>query len=239
MENERPGAEESQGTTSVAEKDNAPETRQAQVEGTGSRPEGQADSERRGGPDPFQAQKRVTDKLLKKMEKLEEFVTKWEKTQGPSSNGVQVQQSPQTSAPQGVSEFWSDPENYIDKKIAERTGHVERNIEKGKAEQYVLSQDYIDPDKDMEYLADMVQSNGLDQIQDPWKAANALLKIVKADRGLGARTVAKSTAQQVRGTPVGLDKGIFNADDVKKMSLEDYEKNRANLMEAAREGKLK
>lgn len=236
MEDSNTDKVESGVATSVEEKQ-AQDNRPAEVESVGSRPDESVREEgRKQGPDPFQAQKRITEKQGKELKELKDMFSKFMESQSKVSQPPTTQTDP--SASDALSQMLADPDAYIEKKLSARTGQIQYEIAKKEAEQYVLSQEYIDPNNDMEYLSQMMEEHGIKEIRDPYKQAQTLLKLVRLDRGIGAKSVEKAKAQVPQGTRAPVATGIFNEKSVKDMSMEDYEKNRSQLLSAAKEGKI-
>lgn len=220
---------------SVSVEDKQTQDRPAEVEGAGSRPDESVKDEGRKGPDPFQAQKRITEKQNKEIKELKDMFSKFMESQAKA-------QTPSTttepSASDALSQLLADPDSWVEKKLSARTGQIQYEIAKKEAEQYVLSQEYIDPANDMEYLEKLMAEHGINEIRDPYKQAQTLLKLVRLDRGIGAKSAEKAKVQVPQGTRTPVAAGIFNEKSVKDMSMEDYEKHRVQLLSAAKEGKI-
>lgn len=243
-ETEKPIEEENAGEASSVETSQAPENRPTEVEGSGSKPEESNQNGRGKGPDPYYANKRVTESLKKEVKELRSLV----------SDFIQSQKQPAnqngTSAPNSQSvqtDIWTDPDKWVDSKI---NSTVESHLKQFKhekdredAEQYVLSQDFIDPEADVDYLQEMSKTHGLDILSkyDPKTAAHVLLKLVKQDRGIGDKTVSKAQVRSVQGGPGASNGGkrVYLRREIKTMSLDDYEKNRKDIEAAYQEGRIK
>ena len=233
MEDSKTDVAESGVAATVEEKT---QERPAGVEGAGSRPdEPEREEGRKPGPDPFQAQKRVTDRQGKELKELKDMFSKFMESQ---SKGPTPPPAAEPSASDALSQMLADPDAWVEKKLSARTGQIQYEIAKKEAEQYVLSQEYIDPANDMEYLEKIMDEHSIRDIRDPYKQAQTLLKLVKLDRGIGAKSADKARAQVPQGTRTPVAAGIFNEKSVKDMSMEDYEKNRVSLLSAAKEGKI-
>ena len=237
--------QQEQGQAAVAEK-GTPE-RPAEVEGDGSKPEGDNGTGRGKGPDPYFAQKRVTERLKKDMDELRDqnsqILQHLESLRNPAaSNGA-----PASQANQAQDDFdWTNPKKTFEALLDARFNKYEVDREKRDAQEYVLYQEYINPDADMEYIQQLSKSHGLDILADikPMLAAETLLKIVKADRGIGhkppvpksqARTIASNAAQ-----PDMVDgKKVWSERAVKKMTPDEWEKSREDVLAAYKEGRYK
>lgn len=245
-EETKPVTEENTGESSVAEME-TPE-RLAEVEGEGSKPEvngSTANGVKKGKPDPFYANKRVTESLKKEVQELKSLVTQvLEAQKQPVSNGTAS-----ASNADPVDDIWSNPDKYVEKKIEGKLGEAVRHIKSEKAredaEQWVLSQDGIDPERDFEELRKLSESYNLNAVAavNPQKAAELLVKLWKADKGIQKNIPSKNQATSVQGSPASAGgKKVYSKEWVQKLAMNDpqkYEEIKDDLKLAAQEGRIR
>ena len=185
------------------------------------------------------AQKRIQAKTEKRLQALEEMYQRY--SQQP------VSQSQPSVAPQSQpTDVWSDPDKYIDSRVDGKLQATLKQFETARdrkeAEQWILSQEFINPKTDYESLKDIAAEHGLDVLAhvDPWKAANTLVKLWKSEKGISDKSSEKPKAMSVQGAPAQANgKKVWSEREIKSMSLDTYEKYREDINAAFDEGRVK
>lgn len=237
---EKPEAEQTQESGSDSEKNQAPD-RHTEVEGDGRRPDNGHSRERQQGKrDPFEAFKRVSAQQQKDIQEMKALLSQI--AQGKSSQS-------ERSAPENASDstkeaFWNAPESYVDKQVQARFEAVELKRAQRDADAYVLSQDFINQEADEEELRALSVQYGLDRLYqtEPMKAAKALVRLFKAEKGIGQSTASKSQVRSVQGgaaAPASNGKRVWSRKEIKAMGIDDFTKNEADIDAAFKEGRVK
>lgn len=242
MENETPTQEENQNAPPEVEQDQASE-RPGEVERTGSKPGGSEANgrENKGGPDPYYANKRVTEKLLARMDKQDALMAKLLESRQPAAAAP----SPASNAEKEPVDIWTDPDKYLDKKLDERMSRLELGRAREEAEQFVLSQEGIDPEKDYDALQSLSKEHRLDLVarEDPMRAAQTLVALWKSQKGTAEdRTSEKARAASVQGGRTRNGAPVFSGAEIRRLAVEnpdEYEKRRGEFVTAAKEGRIK
>jgi len=241
MDKDTTTTEETQEVAAVDEKE-APE-RQAEADSSSSRLDSETKEEvreKKGGPDPFFAAKRHQQKLDKRLEKLEQsFAQTLEYLQG-------AQPKPTPSAAESTSQptesdIWTDP-NYVKNEVRKEFQTYKFQKEREDAEEYILSQEDIDPDKDYAELQKVIKERSLDILAayDPWAAAELTLEVFRARKGISKPS--KLQAMGVQGSPaIANGKKIWTRAEIERVSANsaDFEKYGNDIMAALEEGRVK
>lgn len=114
---------------------------------------------------------------------------------------------------------------------------------------HILSQDDVTTDKELKEIGDVMCDTGLDELAKtkPFQAAELALhewRRIKISESKKSSPSEKASAQDMPkggvkpggGAPA---KKLWSRKDISKMSDEDYEKNRSELLAASKEGRIK
>lgn len=158
-------------------------------------------------------------------------------------------ESLRTNKPEHAPENRQDEPDEVESKVM---GVLQRERIKENREEafnHILSQDDVATDKDMDEIAEVMRDTGLDLLAKakPFSAAELGLKewrSRKISAGNKATDAEKAGAQDIPkgGKAAGgsaSSKKLWSRTDITKMSDEDYEKNRSELLAASREGRIK
>jgi len=231
--------------------------RQGQVEATGSSsgaPAPQAGVGHDGNSNAFFAQRRVTEKLDKRMEKIEDTLSNLNQFLQTSPASVQPTPPPLAAGP---ADIFTAPDQFVDQRVQKAMQQVQvetaakiraSQVQQAQkeAEQYVLSQEYINPKTDYEALQTISKEHGLDELgrTQPYKAAETLLKLFKQDRGITSQNVnngVRTNTIAVNGTPAMLNgKKVWTRAEIASLAknLPKYEEHRADILDAAQTGRI-
>ena len=242
MEEElKPGAEGTQGTPPAPETQ-SPE-RPAQVEGDGSAP---VAKNGQGGDidwkNKYFAQQRYTEKLSKQIEDINQW----------RQQVSQPAPSPSAPAP-SPQDIFTDPQAFVRNEVNQalstgmRTELAKERIanQKEKAEEYILSQDYIDPasEADRAELRNIFEERGFKHAwnTNPHNAAEGVLEIFRARKGIGKQTPPRVQAGAVLSGASQNQNGrkTWTSREVSALSMQDYEKHRDDIEAAYKEGRYK
>lgn len=238
----KPGAEGTEGPA-VAEIAKTSE-RPAQVEGSGSAPE--ANSGQGGDIDwknKYFAQQRYTEKLAKQIDDINQW----------RQQVSQPAQAPAASAPTPQVDIFTDPQAYVRNEVKQALlSDIKPELEKARladrqerAKEYLLSQDYIDPNSEeaKEELEKIYAERGFNHTWqvNPELAAEGILEIYKARKGIGKQTPPKAQAGAVLSGSAsnGNVKKTWTSREVAALSMPDYEKYREDIESAYKEGRYR
>lgn len=238
-----PVADENLGTPPGTEEPQTQE-RPTQVEGDGSAPvsvngkNGDIDWKNK-----YFAQQRVTEKLSKQIEDLNKWREQFSQPAQPQA----------ASAPNPQVDIFTDPETFVRNEVKKSLStDLKQEFDKQrleaqqvKAEEYILSQDYIDPESEetKTELKEIFKQRGFAHAwnSDPFAVAEGVLEIYKARKGIGKSTPPKAQAGMV---PSGASQNpngrkVWTSREVNSLSLADYEKYREDINAAVKEGRYK
>ena len=240
---EIPAAQGPQGNPPAAEPTQTQE-RPTQVEGDGSAPEVTASNGREFNVQNYvNANKRITDGLKKDMAEMKELITRI----------AQPAPAPAPSAPSPEVDIFTDPKAYVQREVkqalaaglSQELGKERLMDQQEKAEAYILSQDYIDPESEdaRAELKKIFQERGFKHVwnTNPFSAAEGVLEIYRARKGIGKSTPSRAQAGAVLSgaSSNGSGQKTWTPREVAALSLQDYEKNRVDIENALKEGRYK
>lgn len=245
MDNQQPTATEAQGNVTVEYSQN-PEQRPAQVEGAGSAPaERQGQDKEIDWKAKYFAQKNYTEKLGKRLDELDQWRSELNQRLVPPQPAA---------APSQEVDIWTDPKTYVKNEVRQALlTDVRSELEKerllaqqGKAEEYILSQDYINPESeaDKEELQKIFKERGFARIweENPFLAAEGVLEIYRARKGIGKSTPARAQAGAVLSGSAPAVNGknkVWTSREIASLTAEEYEKHRSDIEVAVKEGRYK
>ena len=244
MEDElKPEAEGTQGNPPAAETTQT-QDRPPQVEGNGSAPEvkhgqsGEVDWRNK-----YFAQQRYTEKLSKQIEDINQW-------RQQVSQPAQTQAAP---APNPQLDIFTDPQAYVRNEVKQalatdlkrELGQRDMVDQQGKAEEYILSQPYVDRNSEAERaeLQKIFKERGFGQawMNNPHAAAEGVLEIYRARKGIGKQTPDRNQAGAVLSGASQNQNGrkTWTSREVAALSLTDYEKYRNDIESAYKEGRYR
>ena len=154
-----------------------------------------------------------------------------------------------SNAESEASDIWSDPDKYIDKKFDKKLGEAlskaQQENARGDAEEWILSQDGVDRERDYDELAALSKSLKLDAMATvyPEQASELLYLAWKSAKGIQKNNPSKNQAAAVQGNPAASGgKKIFSTEWVQKLAITDptkYDEIKDELKIAAQEGRIR
>ena len=133
----------------------------------------------------------------------------------------------------------------LDTGLRQEMGKERLANQQEKAEAYILSQDYINPESeaDRAELQKIYLERGFAHTWyvNPFQSAEGILEIFKARKGIGKQTPARSQAGAVLSgaSPNANGKKTWTSREVTALTLPDYEKYREDIEAAYKEGRYR
>ena len=244
-----PAEEGTQGNPSTtAEIQTETQERPPQVEGNGSAPEVIGGNGREFNVQNYvNASKRVTDGIKKDIAEQKQVMQEILARLAPPA----VTPAPSASSPEV--DIFTNPEAYVDKRVSnalntrleQKLGERDLRDQQRKAEEYILSQDYIDPESeaDRAEIKKIHQEAGFAYAWGvtPFAAANGILEIFKARKGIGKSTPnrVQAAAAPSGAAPNANGKRVWTSKEVSALSMKDYDTHRSDIEAAYKEGRFR